>query len=90
MVKNLPYASSIDPIVVLEDQPNPYFCTICEVLREMYYLAEGQEEIVERIKEATMMAKRMKAKLLKYKHNYDDGWYEAKIGRDNEDSGDTG
>ena len=67
---------NLDPIAILE-QPNPEFRTICEVLREIYDLAE-EPEIRSRCEEAIVMAKKMDARLRHYKYNYDEGWWEPK------------
>ena len=62
--------------------------TICEVHREVYREihtlyesgAFGQEDydfLTSRLEEAFNYAKKMNNKLKQYKHNYDEGWWQA-------------
>ena len=52
-----------------------HFRTICEVLREIYWHT-NDEVVREKIKEATLMAKKMDKKLHEYKYNWDEGMWE--------------
>ncbi|MCI0558386.1 MAG: hypothetical protein MN733_07810 [Nitrososphaera sp.] len=52
------------------------FRTICEVLREIYW-ATNDQEIRNKVVEATTMAKKMDKKLHEYKYGWDEGeWQE--------------
>ena len=46
------------------------FRTVCEVLREIYWHTDD-EVVREKIREATIMAKKMDAKLREYKEDWD-------------------
>ena len=50
--------------------------TICEVLREIYDLAEGDAEMTDRLQDAYVMAKKMDAKLRQHNGGYDEDWWE--------------
>lgn len=58
--------------------------TICEVHREIYDILYNEfrdhdqfDEIVDKLEEAFTMAKKMAHRLMQYKHNYDDGWWQT-------------
>jgi len=53
--------------------------TICEVLREVYDLTEGREEVTDKLQEAYVMAKKMDAKLRQYNLGYGDDWWEEEM-----------
>ena len=50
--------------------------TICEVLREIFLSTGATPEIQEKSMEATVMAKKMNAKLIEYKADWDVGFFE--------------
>ena len=58
--------------------------TICDVHRDMYQLLIKNYDVedddikflLERIETAFKMGKSMNAKLVQYKNNYDDGWWD--------------
>jgi hypothetical protein len=53
--------------------------TICGVHRRMYQILSDRDpddEVLRLLRKAFAMAKRMNAKLQKYKLGHDDGWYE--------------
>lgn len=58
--------------------------TICEVHREMHDIlleddginTKTANKIIFLLEEAYKMAKKMNNKLVQYKHNYDDAWWE--------------
>ena len=59
------------------------FRTICEVHREIYDIVydsveneEIKKDIVDKLEEAFLMAKKMNDKLRQYKFNYDEDWWE--------------
>lgn len=58
------------------------FRTICEVHREIYDIVYDIEDdkikndIIDKLEEAFLMAKKMNEKLRQYKYNYDDNWWE--------------
>jgi hypothetical protein len=66
----------------MEKRAVPYR-TICETIREIYDIAgvvkeeDLREEIKARLYIIFDMAKRMNKKLREYKHNWDEGWWEA-------------
>lgn len=53
--------------------------TICEVLREIYDLTEGNKEVTDKLQDAYVMAKKMDAKLRQYHGNYDAEWWEIEL-----------
>jgi hypothetical protein len=53
--------------------------TICEVLREIYDLSEGNAEVTDRLQDAYVMAKKMDAKLRQYSGDYDAEWWVAEL-----------
>ena len=53
--------------------------TICEVLREIYDLTEGNTEVTDRLQDAYVMAKKMDAKLRQYNGYYDEEWWEIEL-----------
>ena len=53
--------------------------TICEVLREIYDLTEGNKEITDKLQDAYVMAKKMDAKLRQYHGSYDQEWWETEL-----------
>ena len=61
------------------NKPVP-FRTICEVHREIYRELKARDEndpLIDKIKEAYTMAKKMNNKLIQYNRGYADGWWEA-------------
>jgi len=53
--------------------------TICGVHRRIYHILserDPSDTVIPLLRKAFAMAKRMNAKLKKYKHGYDEGWYE--------------
>lgn len=53
--------------------------TICEVHREIYRELKARDEndpLIEKLKEAYDMGKKMSNRLIKYKENFDEGWWE--------------
>ena len=53
--------------------------TICEVLREIYDLTEGNPEVTDRLQDAYVMAKKMDAKLRQHQGDYDVEWWEKEL-----------
>ena len=53
--------------------------TICEVLREIYDLTEGNPNVTVRLQDAYVMAKKMDAKLRQYQGDYDTEWWEKEL-----------
>ena len=53
--------------------------TICEVLREIYDITEGNREVTDRLQDAYVMAKKMDAKLRQFHGNYDQEWWETEL-----------
>ena len=62
-----------------EELPPERFRTICEVHRQIFQELRRRNQLdplLELLREAYTMAKKMNNKLRQYKHNYDDGWWE--------------
>ena len=53
--------------------------TICEVLREIYDITEGNAEVTDRLQDAYVMAKKMDAKLRQFHGDYDQEWWELEL-----------
>lgn len=62
-------------------QENPHSTqTICEIHRRMYRMIvdrDPDDPLLPLLQTAFNMAKKMGNKLRKYKHDYDDGWWEV-------------
>ena len=53
--------------------------TICGVHRRMYQILSARDpsdEVIPLLRKSFVMAKKMNARLRKYKNGYDDSWYE--------------